>query len=103
MIHVIATIRARHGQHAVLLNSFRKMVPRVLARQGCIQYSLATHLQTSLPGQQKIDRDEFVVVEKWTGLDALEEHLADPAFRTNYANVWHLIEAASMEILSEVE
>ncbi len=99
MIHVIATIKAKENQRSSLVAAFRETVQTVKAKNGCVEYALAIHLNSDLPGQIPFDENELIIVEKWTSLESFKEHLSDPAFRGWYVNVWPLIAGASMQIL----
>lgn len=103
MIHVIATIRAQDGKLDVLTDAFRKIVPAVLSKPGCIEYGLSVHLATDLAGQAAFDDQELIIVEKWSELAALKRHIADPAYRSSYAELWQWVSGASMQILKPID
>jgi quinol monooxygenase YgiN len=98
MIQVIATIKARDGQRQRLLDAFGEILTEVRAKAGCRQYTLGLHLPSGMPGQAPSDPSEFVIVEQWDNLAALQAHIADPAYQAWYLERWHCVEGASMQI-----
>ncbi len=78
MIHVIATIKLLEGQRQAWLAEFQKVLPKVKAEVGCIEYAAAFDVATGLPVQPPIRDDVAIVIEKWSDLDALKAHLASP-------------------------
>lgn len=98
MIHVIATIKARDGQRDTLVAAFREILPQVRVKEGCLQYALALHSPTGFPGQATFDDNEFILIETWADLAALETHIASPAYQAWYRERWHLISSASMQV-----
>ncbi|MFS2106026.1 putative quinol monooxygenase [Ralstonia sp. Ralssp135] len=102
MIHVIAAIQAKDGQLESLTAAFRMIVARTREKAGCIEYGLAVHLPSGLPGQAPFDPNELVVIEKWIDLDALNAHISDPEYRAWFAGLWHQVAGASMQILNVV-
>jgi quinol monooxygenase YgiN len=104
MIHVIATIQARAGQRGTLVAAFREILPEVRLKAGCLQYALAQQLATGFPGQAPFDAEnELILVETWSDLEALEAHLADPAYQAWYMPLWNLISGASMQIFEVLD
>jgi quinol monooxygenase YgiN len=83
MISVIATIETKPGNRGALLEVFKKLVPKVLAEKGCIEYAPMIDFETNLTGQPP--RENVVtMIEKWENIAALEAHLMAPhmvAFR----------------------
>ena len=103
MIHVIAAIQAREGQRDAIVAAFREILPEVGAKTGCIEYSLAIHLQTGFPGQPPFDENEFIIVERWDDLDALKAHMADAKYQAWFVSVWPLIAGASMQVFEALD
>ncbi len=84
MICVIATIELKEGCRDGFLAVFRELVPKVLAEEGCVEYVPMVDVPTELPGQPPLDENVVTVVEKWSSVAALEQHLMAPhmgAFR----------------------
>lgn len=77
MIHVLATITAKPGKRAELLDAFRAVLPQVHAEEGCLQYLPA--IDTDHPiSNASIGADSYVVIETWTTREALAAHAATP-------------------------
>lgn len=75
MICVVATIETIPGRRNDLLAVFQKLVPQVLAEQGCIEYAPMVDVACDLVAARP---DVVTVVEKWESVAALEAHLATP-------------------------
>jgi quinol monooxygenase YgiN len=103
MIHVIATIKAQPGNLGGLIQAFREIQPVVKKKVGCVEYGLALHLKSDLPGQGEFDPNEIIIVEKWTGIDALNAHISDAGYQEWFTNVWDLVAGASMQILEATD
>ena len=99
MIHVIASIRARSGQRDALAEAFRKILDRVRAKPGCLEYGLAVHAPSGLAGQAPYSEHELTIVEKWEDLAALHAHLADAVYLEWFREQTSLIDSASMQVL----
>ena len=82
MIHVIANIEIHPGHRVAFLAEFRKLVPLVLAEDGCLEYGPAVDIPTGLVAQLPIRDDVVVVIEKWSSLDHLKTHLTAPHMQT---------------------
>ena len=78
MIHVVAVITTRPGLRDSVLQHFRANVPAVRAEEGCIEYGAAIDADNALPSQAPYGSDTFVVIEKWSSMDALRAHAAAP-------------------------
>jgi quinol monooxygenase YgiN len=102
VIHVIASIQAKQGQRDALVRAFQKILGRVQAKPGCLEYTLALHAETDLAGQAPYDSNVVTIVEKWSDLAALNLHLADPSFLDWLASQWDMVETASMQVLDAI-
>lgn len=103
MIHVIATIKVNEEGWEKLVEAFRGILPTVRRKNGCLEYGLAVDVESGLPGQVLLEEKSLVIVEKWSDLDALNAHITDPEYRAWFDQVEHLIEDASMQILTALE
>ena len=74
MIYVIAIIDLNPGTRANFIAEINKIVPLVLAEQGCIEYGPAIDLASGVSDQQPLRENTVLVVEKWASLNALNEH-----------------------------
>jgi quinol monooxygenase YgiN len=100
MICVVATIEVVEGRREAFLAEFRKVVPKVLAEAGCLEYAPMVDVPTGI-GLQSPARPEVVtVIEKWEGIEALEAHLIAPHMIEYRKAVKGLVKGASLRILS---
>ncbi|MGI9090674.1 MAG: putative quinol monooxygenase [Gemmatimonadaceae bacterium] len=75
MIHVIATIELAPGGREAFADEFRRLAPLVRAEDGCIEYSGAVDIRTSIAAQAAVRDDSFTVIERWDSEPALAAHL----------------------------
>lgn len=73
MIHVLATIQTAPGKRDELAALIRKLIPKVLEEDGCIEYTATIDAATDI-GNQSTNGDEITFVEKWESLDHLKAH-----------------------------
>ncbi|MFC4908671.1 putative quinol monooxygenase [Actinomadura gamaensis] len=71
-LFVVAELRAVRGQEDRLRTALEAMIEPSLDEPGCLAYR---------PYGDPNDPSRMVVVEEWTGPDALAEHFATPHFR----------------------
>ena len=69
---VVATIVANRGQQDVVRAALEQVVPPSRAEAGCLRYEL--HADNA-------DAARFVMLEEWTGAEALALHEATPHFQ----------------------
>lgn len=101
MIHVIASIKVREGRTRDFIDIFKKNVPRVLAEEGCVEYTPAMDLDAETPVQD-LDGNRVMVIEKWESLEALTRHFAAPHMAEYKDNTRDMVEHVSIKILQEV-
>ena len=99
MIHVIATITVAPGRRADFLQEFHRLVPQVLAEDGCVEYGPTIDFPTGGPMQQLAGADAVVVVEKWRDLPALQAHLIAPHVEAYRQRVAPLIRDVRLLVL----
>ncbi len=102
MIHVIATIELVEGKRDAFLVEFRKIVPQVLAENGCLEYGPTVDVASGLPAQGAVRDNVVTVVEKWENLDALHKHLAAPHMLAYRPRVKDLVVKVTLQILQPV-
>ncbi len=78
MIHVIADIELHPGRRDAFIAEFRKLVPLVLAEDGCIEYGPAIDVPTGIGAQLPLRANGVTVVEKWQSVEHLKRHLDAP-------------------------
>ena len=76
MIRVIATIELVEGRRDEFLAVLRRLVPTVMAEEGCLEYGPMIDLSSGIPGQPPLRGNAVIMVEKWESLAALQAHLA---------------------------
>jgi len=99
MIHVIATIDLVPGQRDAFLADFHRLVPKVLAENGCLEYGPTVDVATDIPAQLSVRPNTVTVVEKWADLPALQAHLAAPHVVEYRERVKDLIAGLKLQIL----
>ena len=97
MIHVIATIELHPGKRNEFLTAFHKVVPAVVAEEGCIEYGPTIDLVTDIEAQSDPRENVVTIIEKWESLEHLEAHLIATHMMEYRKQVKDLI--ASSEIL----
>ena len=68
-IIVIAKSKAKKGFEDQLETAVKAAIPPTHAEPGCIKYALHRSIE---------DPSQFVLIEKWTSKEALNEHLKTP-------------------------
>ncbi|CAN5731705.1 hypothetical protein BH23PLA1_BH23PLA1_33950 [soil metagenome] len=99
MIHVIATIELHPGRRDAFLNEFRQLVPLVQAEAGCIEYGAAIDLPTDIAAQPPARDNVVTVVEKWSDLDHLKQHLQAPHMQDYRGKVKDMVVGTTLAIL----
>ncbi len=103
MIVVLATIELHAGKREAFLGEFRKIVPKVRAEAGCIEYFPAIDVSSGLPVQGPPRDDIVVVVEKWESIPALEAHLIAPHMIEYRPKVKDFVKKVGLQILSPAD
>ena len=103
MIIVLATIELHPGKRNDFLAEFRKIVPKVRAENGCIEYFPAVDTSSGLPVQGPAREDVVVVVEKWESVPALEAHLIAPHMMEYRPKVKEFVKRVTLQILTPAE
>lgn len=102
MLSVIAEIEVVDGKRDEFLDEFRKVVPLVLAEDGCVEYGPTVDAVTDIPAQIP-GRDHVVtIVEKWESVDALKAHLVAPHMTEYRGRVKELVAGSVLRILDGV-
>ena len=103
MIIVLATIELHVGKRPDFLAEFRKIVSKVRAESGCIEYFPATDVSSGLPVQGPPRDDIVVVIEKWESIAALEAHLIAPHMMEYRPKVKDFVKKVGLQILSPAD
>ena len=78
MIYVIATIELAQGKRNDFLKRVQRLVPKVRAEKGCLEYGPAVDVSTGFKAQIPIRENVVTMMEKWEDLKSLEAHLSAP-------------------------
>jgi quinol monooxygenase YgiN len=100
MIHVIATIELHEGQREAFLGEFRKLVPLVLAEDGCLDYGPTVDAETDISAQPPVRANVVTIVEKWESIEHLKRHLIAPHMQDYRPRVKDMVVATTLAILS---
>lgn len=74
MITVFAEIKVKPGRREAVLQAIEKLLPAVLAEEGCGGYRPMIDVPTQLDWQKK-SPDSIFMLEKWQSVHHLELHL----------------------------
>ena len=99
MIHVIATVDVVEGQRDAFLAEFHKLMPKVHAEKGCIEYGPAIDVDTGLSMQEAARADRVVIMEKWSDIPALKTHLAQPHMADYREAVKNFVRGVRLQVL----
>jgi len=99
MIHVLAIITARPGMRDRILEAYRDNVEAVRAENGCLAYEAVVDVDNAAPAFATFGADAFVVVEKWSSLEALQAHAAAPHMKAYGARVKEFTAARAIHVL----
>ena len=99
MIHVIAEIEINEGRRDAFLKEFNTVAPVVLNEDGCIEYGATIDTQTEIDRQAPLRNETITIIEKWTGIDALQAHLDSEHMATYREQVTNLVAGATLRIL----
>ena len=75
MIYVIATVELVEGKRNEYLRELKKVIPDVRAESGCLEYSPTVDVATDIPVQEPVNDDVVTIIERWTDIQALKDHL----------------------------
>ena len=100
MVHVIAVITAKPGMRDAILKEFRANVPNVRAEKGCLEYGPVIDCEPAPSFQTRLGADTFMVVEKWSDMEALKAHAAAPHMAAYGAKVKDMVAKRVVHILA---
>ena len=78
MISVLATIEVTEDRRDDFLALFKKLVPKVLAEEGCVEYGPWVDVENNILDPPSVRGNIVMVIEKWESLAALEAHINAP-------------------------
>ncbi len=101
MVRVIASIRVKRGALGEYVALFKENVPKVLAEEGCIEYSPCLDADTGWKNQA-LDACRMTVVEKWASMDALQAHARAPHMAAFRKRAGHLVGGIELQVVADV-
>ena len=102
MIHVVAVITAKPGQRETILKEARANLAAVRAENGCIEYGPVVDVGDSA-FQTQLGPDAFMVIEKWSDMDALKAHAVSPHMKAYGAKIKDLVADRAIHVLTAAE
>ena len=102
MIYVIATVELVEGKRNDFLHAFHKLVPKVKAEAGCLEYGPNADFQTDIKAQLPVRPNVVTIVEKWQDLQALEAHLGAKHMQEYREEVKGLVVGTKLQIFQPV-
>lgn len=99
MIFVIARIEVVAGKRDAFLQEFHRLVPSVLAEEGCIEYGPTIDAATDIDAQRSSGETVVTIMEKWESVAALNAHLAAPHMAEYRERVKDLVVDVQLQIL----
>ena len=102
MLSVIAEIEIVDGKRDEFLDEFRKVVPLVLAEDGCVEYGPTLDAVTDIAAQIPRRDNIVTIVEKWESVEALKAHLVAPHMAEYRLRVKAFVVGSVLRILDAV-
>lgn len=102
MIYAIATVELFDGKRGEYLRELKKIIPDVRAESGCLDYGPAVGVVTDIPVQEQVDANVVTIIERWTDLQALKDHLKTPHMKAYREATKSFVKNLSVRILKPV-
>jgi quinol monooxygenase YgiN len=102
MIYVIASIALRPGCQERYLRELASLAPEVRAEAGCLEYGGAIDTASGLKPQIPLRPDVVTIVERWSGLEALQAHSVAPHMQAFRARTADWVAGTSLQVLNPV-
>jgi quinol monooxygenase YgiN len=99
MIYVIATIELAEGKRNDFLKRVQRLVPKVRAEKGCLEYGPAVDVPTGIKVQIPIRENVVTMMEKWADLKSLEAHLNTPHMQEYREDVKGMVVGTKLQVL----
>ena len=84
-----------------LLERNGRILARVRAEAGCIEYYPAIDIDTGLD-RQSLDHNLITIVEKWSDVESWKNHLTTPHLRAYHQQVKDMVEGVTLKVLQPV-
>ena len=102
MIHVIAAIEVQPGKRDDFIDAFRKLVPLVLAEDGCIAYGPTVDVYAGHDAQIPLRQNVVTVVEQWESVAHLQEHGKAAHMVAFFQQVGEMVASVSLQVTEPV-
>jgi len=99
MIYVMATVELVEGKQEEYLRELKKVIPAVRGEAGCLEYSPAADVATDIPVQEPVNQNVVSIIERWTDIQALKDHLKTHHMRTYREATKSFVKAIRVRIL----
>lgn len=100
MIYVIATVEVVSGKREQFLEEFRRLVPQVLAEQGCIFYGPTVDIPSGFPRQIPLRDNTVIIMESWDSLESLQAHINAPHMGPYRERVKDIVLGTQLQVLT---
>lgn len=101
MITAVASIKVKKNHLSQFVIAFKRLVPQVLAEEGCIEYypTVDTGLLFKI---QSVDDHRVTIIEKWQSIQSLQEHANTEHMQAFASETDQMIEDFNVRILKAV-
>ena len=99
MIYVIATVEVVEGKRGQYLRELKKVIPDVHAESGCLEYDPAGDVATDIAVQDPVNENVVTIIERWTDIQALKDHLQTSHMKTYREATKSVIKGLRIRIL----
>ncbi|HVO67187.1 MAG TPA: putative quinol monooxygenase [Syntrophales bacterium] len=99
MIYVIATVEFVEGKKGQYLRELKKVIPDVRAEAGCLEYSPSADVATDIPVQDPVNDNAVTIMERWTDIQALKNHLQTSHMKTYREATKSVVKSIRVRIL----
>jgi len=102
MLYVVATVKVVEGKRDEYLREIRKVVPKVRAEKGCIEYVPVVDLPAQFSAQEPVQSDQVTIIEKWESLEALKAHMEAPHMKEYREKARKFIVSVKVQVFTPV-
>ena len=99
MIYVIATVEIFEGRKGEYLRELKTVIPDVQAEIGCLEYGPTGDVATDIPVQDPVNENVVTIIERWTDIQALKDHLQTSHMKTYREAIKSVIKNVRVRIL----
>jgi quinol monooxygenase YgiN len=99
MLYVIATVEVKPGKREDLLKRISRLVSKVRAEKGCMEYGPAVDAPTTIKTQIPLGENKLIIIEKWEGTKELETHATAPHMIEYRQDVKDMVTGVKIQIL----